>query len=507
MYTLTTPTSQFALQTLIEVFQLFQSEPTFKAVATADVQLYRDDWPVNVTRFNGALTIRHTQAAAEFAASLVDEAATAWFDRGSEIAAPWQVRPQHWESFQALFRLDRDVRMLFSSSQIEAEKAAAKACGEYFQFSNCIDRAAMERLGFGFNGPLEPVSRQMNGRHEVHVAYALVANRPVPESVIADYRAMGESFKYGLEWARPLLDVPELRGALHPRKWAALAQVLRHEKIMLTSETVSVYFDAVRSLPDDFNPLAVDDRLHEVGLLQSLPLPDRFMSPLDLGTPVSALATRLRELVADNRRAVDLQRAEDELAKGHISKRLYRLKHQMALLDHGRSTYEWPNRFATGLAERNVEFLLSVLDTADDRNRISKQAVREVLGVKLRGLKPADRRRAVFALCGFDETAQSAWETAEAVRREAEQRAEDARRAREAAEGSKYRRPDGSLVSGAAHVDESIAEGFVELRDWRKGASRQYALVNPVSKEGRALRAKDGTLAYARTVLDARLAA
>ncbi|MCX4152290.1 MULTISPECIES: hypothetical protein [Paraburkholderia] len=48
MYTLTTPISQFTLQTLIEVFQLFQSEPTFKTLATADVQLFREGWPVNV---------------------------------------------------------------------------------------------------------------------------------------------------------------------------------------------------------------------------------------------------------------------------------------------------------------------------------------------------------------------------------------------------------------------------------------------------------------------------
>jgi hypothetical protein len=57
------------------------------------------------------------------------------------------------------------------------------------------------------------------------------------------------------------------------------------------------------------------------------------------------------------------------------------------------------------------------------------------------------------------------------------------------------------------HVDESIAAGFVEIRDWRKGASKAYALVNPDSHEARRLRAKDGTLAYARSVLDAQLAA
>ena len=62
-------------------------------------------------------------------------------------------------------------------------------------------------------------------------------------------------------------------------------------------------------------------------------------------------------------------------------------------------------------------------------------------------------------------------------------------------------------MSGVQHVDDSIAAGFVEIRDWRKGASKVYALVNPESHEARRLRAKDGTLAYARSMLDARLAA
>lgn len=506
MYTLTTPISQFTLQTLIEVFRLFRTEPMLQSLATADVGLSRDGVPMTVTRFNGALTIRHELTASAFATALVDEVANAWFDRDSAIAAPWQVRPQHWESFQALFDLGKDVRLLFSSTQIEAEKTAAKARGEYFQFSDCVDRAAMERLGFGFNGPLEPVSRQMNGRHEVHVAYALVANRPVPESVIADCRAMEETFKYGLEWARPLLDLPELRGALPPRKWTGLAQVLRHAKITLTSEAAPAYIVAMEALQADVDPLVIDNHLYEVGLLQALPLPDRFMSPLDVGTPVSELAARLRELVADNRRAEDLKRAEDQLAKGCISKRLFQLQRQMALLDHGRSTYEWPNRFATGLAERNVEYLLSVLDTADDWNKLSKQVVRELLGVKIRGLKPSDRRRAVFALCGFDEPQQATWEQQAAAAQAQKDREREEKEARERAQTVRFRVEDGSVLNGAEFVDKAISDGFSEIRSERKGASSIYLLVNPTRGLARKLKAKDGTLAYARSVLD-RLAA
>ena len=72
MYTLTTPISQFTLQTLIEVFRLFQTEPTLQTLATADVGLSREGVPMTVTRFNGALTIRHTLTASDFATALVD---------------------------------------------------------------------------------------------------------------------------------------------------------------------------------------------------------------------------------------------------------------------------------------------------------------------------------------------------------------------------------------------------------------------------------------------------
>ncbi|MFM0305690.1 hypothetical protein PQQ99_36850 [Paraburkholderia sediminicola] len=59
MYTLTTPISQFTLQTLIEVFQLFQSEPTLQTVATDDVQLSGEGVPVTVNPLNRpALTRR-----------------------------------------------------------------------------------------------------------------------------------------------------------------------------------------------------------------------------------------------------------------------------------------------------------------------------------------------------------------------------------------------------------------------------------------------------------------
>jgi hypothetical protein len=116
------------------------------------------------------------------------------------------------------------------------------------------------------------------------------------------------------------------------------------------------------------------------------------------------------------------------------------------------------------------------------------------------------RRRAIFNLCGMDEAAQAAWEAADAERRAAARKAEDAKHAKEVAQRAQYQRPDGIVIDGAAHVEAAIEEGFREIRDWRKGASRQYALVNVELGQARTLRAKDGTLDYARAMLE-RLAA
>lgn len=52
------------------------------------------------------------------------------------------------------------------------------------------------------------------------------------------------------------------------------------------------------------------------------------------------------------------------------------------------------------------------MDCPDERNRVSKQTVREVFGVKLLGVRAAARRRAIFALAGFNDAFQREWDAA-----------------------------------------------------------------------------------------------
>jgi hypothetical protein len=70
----------------------------------------------------------------------------------------------------------------------------------------------------------------------------------VPDAVIDDYRLMPEPFRHGLGWAKPLLNLPELRGAMAPAKWQRLALILKREKIALTGETAPNFLFALAAV-------------------------------------------------------------------------------------------------------------------------------------------------------------------------------------------------------------------------------------------------------------------
>ena len=68
-----------------------------------------------------------------------------------------------------------------------------------------------------------------------------------------------------------------------------------------------------------------------------------------LGKPVSKFAEVLRRIMADERRETELAQAEFERAKGNMSLRTLAYHRQIAALDHGRQTYEYPNRVSAAI--------------------------------------------------------------------------------------------------------------------------------------------------------------
>lgn len=504
MYKLSIPGETFTVATLAGVIALFANERV-KETETSSISLLSDAVPASVTRYNGTLAIRCAGSAAEVVNRLFDEVHAFWLSAYGEQARPWQIRPAHWEELFGLFELARAPQSFLSTNQIDAEKAAARDARQFFNLSSLFHDAAMARFGFGSGGPAV-AGGQVNGRHDVHVAYALLRNEDVPAAVMDDYRAMERPFRYDLEWAVPLLDVREIRGQLSASKFQRVSSIMRHAKQSLTAENIDAIVAATAALPETADYIEVEDALFDAQIVNAEPLPAMFDTPVAIGRPVNDFAARLRQLQADSRRDKAVDRADIERAQGRMSARRHKLECEMAVLSHGRESYEWANRLAAAIEERDIAKLLDVLDTTDERNQSSKRAVEEFHGVKLRGAKAKARRRAVFALCGFDEPAQAQWEKADADRKLEERGEDEARRAKEAALGARYKRNDGVVIDGVKHVDEAIASGFSEIRNWRAGAILQYALVNPALNEGRRLQAKDGTLAYARAVLERRAA-
>ncbi|MEX3901525.1 IS110 family transposase [Paraburkholderia sp. BR10954] len=253
-----------------------------------------------------------------------------------------------------------------------------------------------------------------------------------------------------------------LRGLL-AAKLHQLVSVMRAAKQPVTAETVDGLVAAVAGVSNAPDFIEVDDALFAAGLLQVAPLPEMFDKPVSVGQPVNALAARLRDLIADWRREKKLDHADMQRTRGRLSARRHALERSMALLAHGRETFEWPNRVAVALESRDVASLLNILDTPDDHNLSSKQVVLEFHGLKLRGLTAKSRRRAIFELCGLDGTAQAAWEASELSRKQAERKEQDAQRAKEAAQNARCKRGDGVVIDGAQHVEDATASGCQRL--------------------------------------------
>jgi hypothetical protein len=116
--------------------------------------------------------------------------------------------------------------------------------------------------------------------------------------------------------------------------------------------------------------------------------------------------------MADKRRDTAVARLRKERLAGQMSQRTFDLQMQIALLEHGRETFALGNEISEAIDSGDVHYLLNIMDCPDERNRVAKQTVREIIGIKLLGVRAATRRRGIFALAGYDEACQAEWESA-----------------------------------------------------------------------------------------------
>lgn len=506
MYALSIPNAVLTTPSLVGMFTLFLDERV-RAADTSQIVLTGAPAGISVTRYNGVLALRQPGNANDILCTMLDEHRRAAFlEPCGTQRQSWQVERAAWDGLFEFVDVCRMPQRLLSSNQIEAETQAARERGTRFFFSDLASEAVASTFGFPVCGPAIPGTRDTNSRHEVQVAYALALDLPVPDRVLAAYREDADLFRYGLEWANTLVRLPELRGAIPVEKLKPILGIMRSEGKPVDSSNADILALLARLLPDSPSYPEVDNLLHAHGLIDDMPLPESFNTPVDVGRPVTPLAARVRDRVADSIRAREIEHADGELNAGRISRRAHRHRCDVARLSHGRHTFEYGNLLSRALAARDVGTLLEVLDRADGHNRASRQAFRDVYGVKLIGVSAAQRRRAVFLLCGFTDEAQAQWER-EAVGRRAEcDAASDLKDAREIADRARYVGATCGEISGAEHVDRAISEGYVTIRSFPRGAAQVYALARGEENAMRRLSAKDGTLAYARARLERRAA-
>ncbi|WP_321896745.1 hypothetical protein [Burkholderia cepacia] len=501
MYTIHTPNEAIQVDTLAHVFHVLFHDASLSAYETTEVSLTRGGALLPILRYNGILTVRQPGTAHAIFTALFTELRECWFTKDGKQLHPWQVTRKRWELFRFVFELAKKPAWMLSGEQLEAEVEAARTAGQRFHLPDVCEQVAGSLFGYTSEGPRLSHSGGINGRHEVHVAYALFLDQPVPESVLADYRGDAKRFQYDLQWFPVLLDVPILRNSLPYGVVKSAVAIFRHEKRPIDAKLGAKVVAALQSAPADSTYVDIDDRLFAAGLVAKPDLPEQYQRPVDVGTATSPVAERLRELIGDAVLKKSLDWLDAERQQRRISQRRYSLQVEMAKLDRGRTTFERPNQFAAVVEARNVGELLKILDQPAGWNDQSKQVLREQFGLSLRGLNSARRRRAIFSFCGYDEAAQAEWEAKQDATR-AQRLAEEATNdAKEQAGRARYRRSDNVLISGVEHVDQAIADGYSEIRSFRHGAATRYALAKPGSTEGRTLHAKNGTLDYARSRL------
>ncbi|MCK4120421.1 hypothetical protein ACI2UK_24375 [Ralstonia nicotianae] len=387
---------------------------------------------------------------------------------------------------------------------VDSERLRAGALLSEFAVDNPDRFVTLEfkrRFGFGTNGPEFCPGGSTSTRHELHVAFALQRGEPVRESIVNYYRTWTCSDHATMHWLRPLVEVPALRGALPAEKLRMLCSVTHHEKLPITEHNVSKLVSIMNKLPASCTCADVDDALFAAGILPPHSLPAWQPVEGPDSQPVSELARRIQTLVDEANFACTLAPAIADREKRQMSQRQFDRRQSLAERQRDRGSYAWGNRMALAVLKRDIVLLLDVLDSPRDANTASKQAIKEVLGVNLTSVSAEVRRRSIFALCGFSVEEQAVWEAETVQMRAKAKEARSLEHATKSAEASRWRIEGGKVLNGREYVDLCIAEGFSQITSMRRGSAISYLIENPDRRASRRLRAKDGTLAYARAKL------
>ncbi|MFN7692865.1 MAG: hypothetical protein ACK5O3_02325 [Burkholderiales bacterium] len=218
---------------------------------------------------------------------------------------------------------------------------------------------------------------------------------------------------------------------------------------------------------------------------------------------VKPLARLIRaECIAVRRLTMERHYAEQR-SRGDISLRRLHQAHAHLEIEAIEVTATFASMVEQAIEERDTAHLLQLVDNPDDWQVGTKRALEKHFGVKLLGLKSLPRRKAVFALCGYEGEAMQA----EELRLKELERRRKASLERKRLAGQLDRLVvgfEGESQTLTRVIETLVNRGFVISKANAGSAARYYLVEGEDSLQGFLVKSSVGTLDYARLLIEAR---
>lgn len=419
----------------------------------------------------------------------------------------WEMTADQWDAISIIGSVGYGCYPLLSTEHRKQRCTTHE--GNDCRVEDYIHTEFHRKFGYGHNGPVLP-SGTTNSRHDVHVGYALAQDKPIPDEVIQEYTDPQKWPRYDQAWFGPCIQKPFMRGRMHPERLRMLINATKDKGWVpgeITVENFPAFVALLNQLAADASYVAVDDLLYRAGVLAVVPMPT--YPEADIGKPHNVFSEHLRKCLIARDEERDRKHIVDERGAGRITLREIAWKEQLIARLPQVTSYIYANKIAVALEAKDLDTLIETLDRAEDTNVTTKRAVETFYKVKLRNVKAAERRRTVFALCGFD--TQQSYLDAEKDYKERSENAKAQRENRYQSNTLEERLASarrvaalrsfsisGTTMDGAKFIDSARAQGFTSLQTRMRGAVATYVLANPATSSHYRLRVADGTVDYAR---------
>ncbi|CAG9186087.1 hypothetical protein [Cupriavidus pampae] len=355
--------------------------PRLEDIAVRHIE--RGEIPIERLR-SGSFAVRAKGTRRGIISAIIDEVDRFIVRPHGVVLRPHEMSRASWGAVVAAGRLGYfpeeaidmshdDAGPLFQTADLFEEKGA-------FDIAAYVHAEFIRRFGFGTNGLQYDADQSPNSRHEVHVAYALARGDKVRDCVINTYREHPDYGRHDL-WLRPLVEVPALRGALSLSVLRALCSVMRGDKLEITSQNVGKLLSALRHVPREGGLVDVDDALYAAGILSVRSMPA--LQPLsgEHARPVTPLAARIQADILQRQYRESVEVAQSERNARSISLREFDRRTRAAAVHRDGHGFEWSNRVALAVMQRDIAAVLQIFDSPRDWNTDTKRALRDELGI------------------------------------------------------------------------------------------------------------------------------